>query len=68
MSSVAKVIEVSSASAVGLEDAIQRGLDKVAQSVDEVQGAWISEMKVRTQPDGTIRDWRVCMRVSFVVE
>jgi len=68
MSNVAKVIEVSTASAVGLEDAVQGGLKKVAESVDAVQGAWVSEIKVRTDPGGTIKEWRVCLRVSFIVD
>jgi len=68
MSNVAKVIEVSTASAVGLEDAVQSGLKKVAESVDGIQGAWVSEIKVRTDTDGAISEWRVCMRVSFIVD
>lgn len=68
MSHVAKVIEVSSASATGLEDAVQGGLKKVADSVDGIQGAWVSEIKVRTDPGGAIREWRVCLRVSFLVD
>lgn len=68
MSNVAKVIEVSTASSTGLEDAIQSGLKKVASSVSDIQGAWVSEIKVRTHPDGQISQWRVCLRVSFVVD
>lgn len=68
MNHVAKVIEVSTGSATGLEDAVQAGLNKVAESVDGIQGAWISEIKVRTDPDGSIHEWRVCMRVSFIVD
>lgn len=66
--SVAKVIEVTSESKVGIEDAVQDGLNKIAQSVHGIQGAWVSDIKVRTSPSGQIEHWRVCMRVSFVVE
>ena len=66
--SVAKVIEVSSESKVGVEDAVQAGLNKIAQSVHGIQGAWVSDIKVPTSPSGQIEHWRVCMRVSFVVE
>lgn len=66
--SVAKVIEVSSSSSEGLEDAVASGLRKVSDTVTGVQGAWVSEIKVRTDPDGEISEWRVCMRVSFVVD
>ena len=66
--SVAKVIEVTSESRIGIEDAVQAGLNKIAQSVHGIQGAWVRDIKVRTSPSGQIDHWRVCMRVSFVVE
>lgn len=68
MNSVAKIIEVSASSGKGFEEAIQRGLNKVSKSVKNIHGAWVSEMKVRTEPDGKVKEWRVTMRVSFVVE
>lgn len=68
MSNVAKIIEISSSSKLNFEDAVQAGIKRVAETVSAVRGAWISEMKVLTDPDGTIKEWRVCMRVSFVVE
>ena len=66
--SVAKVIEISSSSPSGIEDAVQQGLAKVSQSVKNIQGAWVSDIKVTTDSDGGIREWRVNMRVSFVVD
>lgn len=68
MSEVVKVIEISAQSEQGFEDAVSSGLKKVARSVKNIQGAWINEMKVLTAPDGTVTQWRVNMRVSFVVE
>lgn len=67
MSHVAKVIEVSAASEKSMEDAVRNGLHKVAASVSGIQGAWIGETKVRTDPEGRIIEWRVVMRVSFLV-
>lgn len=67
-STVVKVIEISSSSKKGFDDAVQGGLKKVAKSVKNIQGAWINDMKVVTAPDGAITEWRVNMRVSFVVD
>lgn len=67
MSDVTKVIEVSSASTKSVEDAVQLGLKKVAKTVKNIKGAWINETKVITADDGTITEWRVNMRVSFLV-
>lgn len=66
--SVAKVIELSSSSKQSVEDAVQSGLRKVAETVKKIQGAWVNEIKVQTRDDGTIEEWRVNMRVTFIVE
>lgn len=66
--SVAKVIEISASSPVSVEDAVKRGLAKMAETVKNIQGAWINETKVITSPSGEITEWRVNMRVSFIVE
>ena len=66
--SVSKVIELSSSSPKGVEDAVQSGLRKVAQTVKNVKGAWVNEIKVVTSADGTITEWRVNMRINFIVE
>jgi hypothetical protein len=68
MSNIAKTIEISAASGKSLEDAIQGGLRKVADTIDEIQGAWVSDIKVRTAPNGDITEWRACLRVTFIVD
>lgn len=65
--SVAKIIEVSSASSKSMEDAVQSGLRKCAETVKNIQGAWVSEIKVVTGPDGSVTEWRVNLRVTFIV-
>jgi hypothetical protein len=65
---VAKVIELTSSSAKGIEDAVQTGLHKCAESVKNIKGAWVNEIKVVTADDGSIREWRVNLRVTFVVK
>ena len=68
MGTVTKVIEVSSSSKKGVEEAVQSGLKKVSKSVKNICGAWVNEIKVVTDSEGTISEWRVNMRVSFVVD
>jgi len=64
---VAKIIELNSSSTTGVEDAVRSGLKKAAESVKNIQGAWVNEIKVVTGPDGDVTEWRVNMRVTFVV-
>ncbi len=65
--SVAKIIELNSSSSKGIEDAVQHGLDKAAKTVSNIKGAWINEIKVVTSDDGKVSEWRVNMRVNFLV-
>lgn len=66
--SVTKVIELSSSSNKGVEDAVQQGLKKVAKTVKNIKGAWVNEIKCSTDGEGTITEWRVNMRINFLVE
>jgi dodecin len=65
--SIAKIIEISSSSNKSVEDAVQSGLTKCAETVKNIQGAWINETKVVTDATGKITEWRVNMRVTFIV-
>ncbi|MGH8105509.1 MAG: dodecin family protein [Arenimonas sp.] len=64
---VAKVIEISSSSTKNIEDAVQGGLKKVSRSVKNIKGAWVNDIKVVTDNDGQITEWRVDMKVTFIV-
>ena len=64
---VAKVIEVTAGSKKGLEDAINKGIAKSSDTLENVEGAWVQEIKV-TVKEGKIDEWRVNMKVSFVLK
>ncbi|MBS0458425.1 MAG: dodecin domain-containing protein [Proteobacteria bacterium] len=66
--SVVKVIELTSSSSKGIEDAVQSGLRKCAESVKNLKGAWVNDIKVVTDEDGRVTEWRVNLRISFVVK
>jgi flavin-binding protein dodecin len=68
MTTVAKVIEISASSTKGIEDAVAGGLRKAARTVKNIKGAWINEIKVVTDDDGSIAEWRVNLRLSFLVD
>ena len=66
--SIAKIIDINAASNTSVEDAVRSGLKKCAESVKNIKGAWINETKVVTDDAGNVTEWRVNLRVSFVVE
>ena len=66
--SVAKVIEITSTSPGSFEDAIRKGITKAQRTIDDIRGAWISEQKVVLADDGTIKHFRVDMKLTFILE
>jgi hypothetical protein len=64
--SVAKVIELSAGSPKSFEDAVERGIVRATQTVEDIRGAWIKEMQVKVE-NGKITEYRVDMKVTFVI-
>lgn len=65
--SVAKVVEISASSPTSFEDAVKNGIAKAGESIRGIKGAWVSEEKVDVA-DGKIVEFRVTLRISFVLE
>ena len=66
--SIAKVIEISSSSPKGIEDAVKDGLARAARTIDNIRGAWVNDIKVVTDGSGNVSEWRVNMRINFVLD
>ncbi len=64
--SIAKVIEVSSASPESFEDAIAKGIARATETVENIRSAWIKEQQVKVE-NGKITEYRVDMKVTFVL-
>lgn len=64
--SVARTTEISSSSKKNFEAAIEKGIKRCAQTIENVEGAWIKEQKVVVK-DGQVTEYRVTMKVSFVL-
>jgi flavin-binding protein dodecin len=65
--SVAKTSEISASSSKSFEEAIRRGIKKMSDTVDHIEGAWVKEQKVVVK-DGEIDEFRVTMKVTFIVK
>jgi flavin-binding protein dodecin len=65
--SVAKIIEISSSSTKGFEDAISHGIARASETIKHIQGAWVSEQKVVVEK-GKVVDYRVTLRLTFLLE
>jgi flavin-binding protein dodecin len=65
--SVAKITEIQSSSTTSFEDAITSGIARANKTLRNLKGAWIKSQKVVVE-NGKITEYRVLMKVSFVLQ
>jgi flavin-binding protein dodecin len=65
--SIARTTEITASSDESFEDAVKKGIKRYAKTIDKVEGAWIKEQKVVVK-DGDISEFRVTMKVSFILK
>lgn len=65
--SVVKVTEIISSSTMSFEDAVAEGIQRADKTLKNVKGAWVKEQKVVVD-NGKVTEYRVTMKVSFVLD
>jgi flavin-binding protein dodecin len=65
--SVARVTEITASSKTGFEDAIRAGITRANETLRNVSGVWIQDMKIEIEK-GKIVEYRVNMKVTFVLD
>ena len=64
---VAKVIELTASSPKSIEDAVENGIRRADSTLDNVEGAWVQEIKCVVK-NGKVAEWRVNMKVTFLLK
>ncbi len=64
---VARVTEITASSKEGIQDAIENGIKRASQTLKNVEGAWVQDIKVVTE-DGEIKEYRVNLKVTFILK
>jgi flavin-binding protein dodecin len=64
--SVARVTEIISSSKKSFEDAIEKGINRAAKTLKNVEAAWVKEQKVIVK-NGKISEYRVDLKVTFIL-
>jgi dodecin len=67
MSSVAKIIEITASSNTSIEDAVENGIRRADDTLDNIEGAWVQDIKC-TVKNGKIAEWRVNLKVTFLLK
>lgn len=65
---VARVTEIISSSTESFEDAVRQGVRRASKTLKNVRGAWVEGQKVICDGQGHITEYRVILKVSFVLE
>lgn len=65
--SVARVTEIIASSKKSFDDAVEEGVKRASETLKNVEAAWVKDQKV-TIKDGKIAEYRVVLKVTFVLE
>ena len=63
---IARITEVISKSTISFDDAIKKGIERAARTLDNVDGAWVQDQKV-TVENGSISQFEVTLKITFVL-
>ena len=66
--SISKAIEIKSSSTTSFDDAIKKGIARALKTLTNVRGAWIGNQEVLLDEKGEITEYRVQMRITFILE
>jgi flavin-binding protein dodecin len=66
--SVARVTEIKASSTKSFDDAIKVGIARAQKTLTHVRGAWIENQEVVIDENGKITEYRVEMKVTFILE
>jgi dodecin len=66
--SVAKVTEIKSSSTKSFDDAIKSGIKRANETLENVRSAWVRSQEVLVDDNGDVSEYRVLMKVTFVLK
>jgi dodecin len=65
---VAKVTEIKVSSPVSFDDAVKQGVIRANKTLKNVRSAWVKDFEVSVGNDGRITEYKVLMKVTFILE
>lgn len=66
--SVAKVTEIKASSPKSFDDALRAGIARAAKTLKHITSAWIKEQEAVIDEKGQISEYRVLMKITFILE
>jgi len=65
---IASISEIKSTSTKSFDDAIKQGVKRATKTLRNVKSAWVQNQDVRVGKDGEITEYRVQLKVTFILE
>ncbi|MDD3628726.1 MAG: dodecin family protein [Candidatus Humimicrobiaceae bacterium] len=65
---IAKVTEIKASSPDSFDDAIKEGIIRANKTIRNIKSAWVKDLEVIVGDDGEITEYRVLMKVTFILE
>ena len=66
--SVARVTEIKASSTKSFDDAVREGVARAVKTLKNVKSAWVQNQDVGVDEKGNISEYRVQLKVTFVLE
>ena len=66
--SIARITEIKASSTKSFDDAIKLGIARAQKTLTQVQSAWIENQEILLDKKGLITEYRVQMKVTFILE
>ena len=66
--SISRTTEIKSSSTTSFDDAMKKGIARAQKTLTNVRGAWIENQEIILDTKGKITEYRVQMKVTFILE
>ena len=66
--SVASISEIKASSTESFDDAIRQGIARAVKTLRKVKSAWVQNQDVLVDENGNITEYRVQLKVTFVLD
>jgi dodecin len=65
---ISRTTEIKASSALGFDDAMKKGIARARKTLKNVKSAWIENQEVFVDSKGKITEYRVQMKITFILE
>lgn len=65
---VAKVTEIIASSPKSFDDAMKIGIARAHKTLTHLKSAWIQDQQIMLDEKGQIREYRVQLKVTFIID